>query len=435
MSEDATLDEFVDVEYSVDRVETPIGKIPENWGVERLNDVADINPDSFTEDDWSSETFEYISLSEASSGRLLESKTTALDEAPSRAQRRVQKGDILVGTVRPKQESHGFVTDKHDGNICSSGFGVLRTGGNLNPLFLIQEILSHRFFSQMDAYVAGSGYPAVKIGDLKKHRISIPTLEEQRKIATILHNIDQAIQKTEEVIEQTKCVEQGLSQRLFSGYHLDCEHEESSTLGETPIHWDDRPMGEACEITMGSSPKSEYYNEHGQGLPFFQANNEFGLRSPTHNRWCSDPIKIAEANDVLMTVRGTYVGQVNIADRECCIGRGLAGISAGDSLLPEYLYHHLRRRERYVKSIAIGSTFDSVTSSELYNLMISVPPLEEQRGISNTLKNIQNYEIHSNKYLERLQRLKKALMQDLLSGKVQTADTSIAIPDEIQRYG
>lgn len=194
-------------------------------------------------------------------------------------------------------------------------------------------------------------------------------------------------------------------------------------------------MSEVCNITMGSSPKSEYYNESGDGLPFFQANNEFGLRNPTNDRWCSNPVKTAKKGDSLMTIRGTYVGQMNIADKECCIGRGLAGISAGDKLDSEYLYHHLRRRERYVKSIAIGSTFDSVSSGDLENLLIAVPPEDEQKQIADILQRVQQRIIFSEKYLDRLSSLKKGLMQDLLSGEIRTADRDINIHPEVKKHG
>ena len=268
MSEEATLDEFTDTEYSEGHVDTPIGKLPADWGVEWLDDVTNINPDGFSEDDWPSETFEYISLSEVSEGEIIESKTIPIEEAPSRAQRQVQYGDVLVGTVRPKQVSHGLVTAEHDGKICSSGFGVLRTGPNLNPHYLIQEILSHRFFSQMEAYVAGSGYPAVKIGDLKKHRISIPPIEEQLKIATVLYNVDQAIQKTEEIIEQAKRVRKGVMQDLFTeGYYDYEEFEEHQIFGKYPANWKLSSIGElADDIPGGGTSKKSNDEFWGGGI-------------------------------------------------------------------------------------------------------------------------------------------------------------------------
>jgi type I restriction enzyme S subunit len=433
MSEEATLDEFTDTEPSESRRETPIGELPADWNVDWLEDVTKINPDGFSEDDWPSETFQYISLSEVSEGNIIRSQTVPLDEAPSRAQRRVQKDDVLVGTVRPKQVSHGVVTPEHDGKICSSGFGVLRAGANLNPYYLIQQVLSHRFFSQMEAYVAGSGYPAVKISDLKKHRVSVPPLPEQRKIATVLYTVDRAIEKTKEVIEQTERTQKGLIRHLFRKGVSDEATEAHGVLGKMPTSWQITELSNIADVVMGSSPKSEYYNESGDGLPFYQGNNDFNRRNPTTNVWCTDPVKQAKKGDILISIRAP-VGDLNIATEDCCIGRGLAAIRP-QSIDFDYLYYHLYERNNWFKRISSGSTFDSINSSQISNTKIKFPEENNQEKIGGILKNNELYILKEEEYLNQLQRLKRGLMQDLLSGTVRTTDTNIEVPDEIAQYG
>jgi len=304
-----------------------------------------------------------------------------------------------------------------------------QTDENLRFLYYLLENI------QLERLNAASAIPGLNRNDTYGLNAVIPSLPEQRKIATVLYTVDQAIEATNEISDQIERLEKGLQQSLFSGEYLDCDKKEISTLGEIPEHWDTDTMGELCDITMGSSPKSEHYNESGDGLPFFQANNEFGLRNPKHDRWCSDPVKLADEGDSLMTLRGTYVGQMNIADRECCIGRGLAGISPGELLSDEYLYQHLRRRERYVKSIAIGSTFDSVSSGDLQSLVLSVPPMKEQKQIADTLSSLQNRLMFTKRYADQLQRVKQGLMRDLLSGTVRTTDINIQVPDEVAQHG
>ena len=144
-----------------------VGALPDEWDAHRLDDICQVNPESFSQDSHEADEFEYISLSDATDGVVTNTESVPVEEAPSRATRKVREGDVLVGTVRPKQSSHGFATEEHDGKVCSSGFGVLRTDGHVNSQYLRQEVLSHRFFRQMMAYVAGSGYPAVKLSDLK----------------------------------------------------------------------------------------------------------------------------------------------------------------------------------------------------------------------------------------------------------------------------
>ncbi|GAB3024017.1 restriction endonuclease subunit S [Natronobiforma cellulositropha] len=248
--------------------------------------------------------------------------------------------------------------------------------------------------------------------------ILLPPLPEQRRIADILSMVDEQIRQTDEIIEKTEELRFGLMTEFFhTGYD---EHSlvEKPTFGQVPNDWKICELSDVADVEMGSSPKSEFYNETGDGLPFYQANNEFGYRHPTHDRWCSNPNKTAKSGDTLVTIRGTYVGQVNIANERCCIGRGLAAVSATE-VDREYLYHHLAHRERYVKSIASGSTFDSINSAELNSLSVLVPSRDEQTRIASCLRNLQEKYMAERAYKRSLQELKRGLMQDLLTGTVR----------------
>jgi type I restriction enzyme S subunit len=202
---------------SENKKSTPIGDLPDSWGVATVTDVCEVNPEGFSKEDIHGENFDYISLSDVSEGNIIKSQSIPTEEAPSRAQRTIRTGDVLVGTVRPKQRSHSVVTEEYDSMVCSSGFGVLRPSNKLKSEFLAQEIFSRRFFRQMEAYVAGSGYPAVKIGDLKKIRLPIPPIEVQREIANILRSIDKARFKQEKYNSQLQHFKKGLMQDFLSG--------------------------------------------------------------------------------------------------------------------------------------------------------------------------------------------------------------------------
>ena len=97
-------------------------------------------------------------------------------------------------------------------------------------------------------------------------------------------------------------------------------------------------LGEIAEVIAGQSPSGDSYNETGEGLPLFQGKAEFGERHPVAKRWCSAPKKIAEAGDILISVRAP-VGPTNVADVRCCIGRGLAAIRPDTSVaLRDYVH-------------------------------------------------------------------------------------------------
>jgi type I restriction enzyme S subunit len=84
-------------------------------------------------------------------------------------------------------------------------------------------------------------------------------------------------------------------------------------------------LKDVAEIIAGQSPKSEFYNENGEGVPFFQGKADFGEDYPTVTTWCTKPKKMAKEGDMLFSVRAP-VGPTNIAKVDCCIGRGLSAI-------------------------------------------------------------------------------------------------------------
>jgi type I restriction enzyme S subunit len=145
------------------------------------------------------------------------------------------------------------------------------------------------------------------------------------------------------------------------------------------------PLKRLSEIIMGQSPESSTYNFHGEGLPFFQGKSEFGEMYPTVVKWCKEPIKIAKAGDILISVRAP-VGSTNIAKEDCCIGRGLAAIRVNsDKLNRDFLLLQLKYLEKDLIMKGQGSTFEAIGTDVLYELNIYTPELEKQERIAKNL--------------------------------------------------
>ena len=139
-------------------------------------------------------------------------------------------------------------------------------------------------------------------------------------------------------------------------------------------------MGESCEVIMGQSPKSEFYNTARDGLPFFQGKKEFGETHPVAEKWCNAPLKIAQKGDVLISVRAP-VGPVNIADMECCIGRGLAILRPKKEMTTKWLFWYLKSAEQVIGAMGTGSTFTAISGGILWQFPIPLPPMAVQREI------------------------------------------------------
>jgi type I restriction enzyme S subunit len=157
---------------------------------------------------------------------------------------------------------------------------------------------------------------------------------------------------------------------------------ENETLGEwaLPDGWVWTTVGEACEVILGQSPPSSTYNTDGIGLPFYQGKAEFGDMYPTPVKWCSEPKKIAEASDILISVRAP-VGPTNLCREKSCIGRGLSAIRPRAGMSNLYFFYSLRGIEQDWQRKATGTTFSAISGKVLREQEVPLAPLPEQRRI------------------------------------------------------
>lgn len=191
-------------------------------------------------------------------------------------------------------------------------------------------------------------------------------------------------------------------------------------LHKLPNGWKWVKLGEACKIIMGQSPPGHTYTEKPEGLPFFQGKADFTNYFPEVRVWCTQPIKVAEENDILISIRAP-VGPVNMANVKCCIGRGLSAIRCRESVDNWYLFWHLRSIESQIASVGSGSTFGAITRDDLMNLSIPLPPLSEQRRIAERLKEIMS-EIDKartacEKQLEAVKALPSAYLREVFESE------------------
>jgi type I restriction enzyme, S subunit len=146
---------------------------------------------------------------------------------------------------------------------------------------------------------------------------------------------------------------------------------------QLPAGWVWTTLANACEIVMGQSPPSDTYNTDGIGLPFFQGKAEFGALYPTPVKWCSNPGKIAEAGDILISVRAP-VGPTNLCRERSCIGRGLAAIRPLDGMPAKYFLYALRLYQEQLVEKATGTTFQAIGGKVLRDQLVPLAPTLEQ---------------------------------------------------------
>ena len=167
-------------------------------------------------------------------------------------------------------------------------------------------------------------------------------------------------------------------------------------------------INEVCIINMGQSPDSSTYNKNENGLPFFQGNADFGVQYPEIRMWCSEPTKVAQEGDILISVRAP-IGAMNIANCECCIGRGLAALTVKKDVCErKYLWYALSNKVEELNAKGTGSTFKAINKKILEETEIPLPPLDEQRKIAAVLDKVSDLIARRRQQLDKLDEMVKA---------------------------
>ena len=189
------------------------------WMKMQIGDISEVDPEKLPGNTNQDFEFNYISLEQVESGRLLGFSEEEFRTAPSRARRLLRSGDVLVSTVRPYLMAHLLYLEQIPNAVCSTGFTVLRAKRNLcDPGFLFAHLLGHVVNKQIEKAISGSNYPAINSRDVRLLEIPCPpTVDEQAAIANVLSDMDAEIAALEQHRDKIRAIKQGMMQQLLTG--------------------------------------------------------------------------------------------------------------------------------------------------------------------------------------------------------------------------
>jgi type I restriction enzyme S subunit len=178
--------------------------------------------------------------------------------------------------------------------------------------------------------------------------------------------------------------------------------------------WVETTLDGIADVIMGQSPDGKSYNQEGKGLPFMQGSAEFGEHNPVPEKWCSDPKKIAEAGDLLLSVRAP-VGDTNFADQRIAVGRGLSIIRANKESLTEFIRLVIQLNVAELIASSGSGMFASITGKNLKEFKVNLPPIPEQKRIVDFISSVDSYIEALKQQLESAKRSRNAVLHELLT--------------------
>lgn len=409
--------------------QTPIGKIPEDWEVVRLEDIVEINKESRDPTRKTpNDKFLYIDIEsiEGGAGVIKTIKEIIGKDAPLRARRVVHYNDVIMSTVRPYLKAFAIAPKEYDNQICSTGFAVFTCKEKILPLYLLYALFSRSVIEQCNRMMVGGQYPALNNSQVAKIKIPLPSLLEQRKIAEILSTVDEAIQKVDLMITKTERLKKGLMQELLT---KGIGHKEfkDSEVGRIPKEWEVEPTEKICtKVTDGT---------HDTPKPV-----EIGYFLVTSKHIKTGKIDFSEAyfikksdfdeinkrskvdiGDVLFSMIGT-VGMTTVVEENYppFAIKNIGLFKTGGNLsLAKWLHYYFQSKfaKVYLKNNIKGTTQKYIPLYALRNLPVVLPPLLEQQKIAEILSTFDKKLELERKRKDKLERIKKGLMKDLLTGK------------------
>lgn len=394
------------------KMKSEFKNLPSGWKVVRLGEICEINPSSRK----LPEKFYYIDLESVEKGILHSLKEVFLETAPSRAQRLLEKGDILFQMVRPYQKNN-FLFELNGDFVASTGYAQIRTKQNRD--FIFHYLNFDTFTKKVIEKCTGSNYPAINTSVFSNLMILLPPLDEQEKIAEILSTWDEAINLTINLIESKKQFKKALMQNLLTA---------KIRFPEFQDEWRETKLKDICiKMRSGGTPKSTNRKFYNGNIPFVKI-NDMTLAGKyiydTQAKITEEGLENSSAwlipkNSLIYSMYASFgfvsINKIEVATSQAmmCIVPNLSKVAL------EYLYYFLDDFQKNVCSFVETGTQGNLNAEIVKNFKIKLPKLNEQQKIAEVLTSCDDEINLLNLKLENLKKQKQGLMQKLLSGKVR----------------
>lgn len=426
---------MTETEYKEVRIGPKVWKIPHEWSVSNLDpengltsQVTDGSHHSPNQEE--NQDYFYATVSDLSDTGIDYSSCGKID--------REQYEEMVEGDCKPEEGDVLFSKDgtvgictvfENDMNVVLlSSIAIIRPTQEIDSRFLKEFLSSKQILDQIRSFKSGTAIRRVVLRDIKKFSVPLPPLSEQRRIAEILSTVDEAIQQTDEIIETSKELKKGLMQDLLTkgiGHDEFKEVQLGPKSIEFPEEWSTKMAGELFEIRKDRVDPSELDEVVDlYSMPAFDKGKEPKKEETSE----IGSKKYLVPDDTLLfpklNIRKQRFWRVKRESEKkgICSTEYWPLIPQEDLDLDFYNFYfrtHEFRSHPKVSSSSSTNSHKRVNQSSFEKVKLPVPPLDEQREIAEKLSVVDEKIRQEEEYREKLEELKKGLMQDLLTGEVR----------------
>lgn len=406
---------------------------PKEWKETTLGEVAEVfGGFAFRGEDFSDEKgFPIVKITDIKSP-YVDIENAGFVDSGKYEQNKIKKfllsrGDYLVAMTGATIGKVGRIKSDKKAYLNQRVAKIDAVEGQSYKDFIYYTIFSDNFSKFIQRFSSGSSAQQnISATDIGKFEILLPSLPEQHEIAAVLLSLDDKIELLKKQNETLEQIARAIFHEWFVEFNFPDEKGRpykasggkmvESELGEIPEGWEIGTLENEFKIIMGQSPAGETFNSTGEGIIFFQGRTDFGIRFPKIRLYTTEPTRIAEPFDVLVSVRAP-VGDINVAIETSCIGRGLASVRG------EYKSYTLYKILSIQKSIKAfddeGTIFGSINKTDFGNIGVIIPPKSFTKFFENTVQFIDK-KITNNSYESMaLGSIRDTLLPRLMSGEVR----------------
>ena len=300
-----------------------------------------------------------------------------------------------------------YLYNPNDGDLYYAGFLIRgKVKDDCDAGFIYQNTLTKDYDAFIKITSQRSGQPGVNSKEYATFRLNIPCKDEQSKISKVLNSLDKLFTLHQRKLDKLQATKKALLQEMFPEEGQDKPKRRFKGFTDA---WEQRKLSDITEVIMGQSPSSRNYTDNPNDSILVQGNADLKDGKVVPRLWTKEITKTIDKDGIILTVRAP-VGDVAKTDYKVVLGRGVAGIKGND-----YIYQFLQKlqNDRYWVTLSSGSTFESINSKDIKDLIINIPSKEEQTKISTLLNNVNSIITLHQRKLDKLKNLKRAYLNEL----------------------